>query len=317
MPRPFKGDKDECDTFLDKVDTYFLGCQRKYRRDKDKIIFFAGILEGHAAGWFAAKKKREGESIFRSWEDFRSDFRLTFGDPDPIRSAMEFIRNLKQNGRPIYAYNIDFNKRAYDLESEYGPGALCNTYEEGLDSPVRSLLVSQCRSAKFAKNYMELQRWAGEAEIELNRLGVTQPKPVIPTLLRRFERSNNSDSQSQSRTHQQPSHSKASPSSAINSRTNNQSSSNQTRPNDTQKSRENLAPPKTDSPSESQPRGPLSQEEKNRRIQNNLCLYCSSPDHFLKDCQRKKSSDERSLTANATFGESSSRPKGNKQARRD
>ncbi|OLY79938.1 hypothetical protein AYI68_g5978 [Smittium mucronatum] len=33
------------------------------------------------------------------------------------------------------------------------------------------------------------------------------------------------------------------------------------------------------------PRGPLSFEEKNRRMQNGLCLYCGSEGHIVKECR--------------------------------
>ncbi|OMJ27367.1 hypothetical protein AYI69_g3208 [Smittium culicis] len=32
------------------------------------------------------------------------------------------------------------------------------------------------------------------------------------------------------------------------------------------------------------PRGPLSLEEKNRRLENGLCLYCASDKHIVRDC---------------------------------
>src|SRR4030095_6170085 len=53
--------------------------------------------------------------------------------------------------------------------------------------------------------------------------------------------------------------------------------------------RSNPAPPAssksgTSKPSESKPRGPLSDEEKERRKKLNLCVYCASPKHSVADC---------------------------------
>ena len=43
---------------------------------------------------------------------------------------------------------------------------------------------------------------------------------------------------------------------------------------------------------ESQPRGPLSPEERRRRIDNNLCLYCGNPGHYRSQCpNRRRRSD--------------------------
>ena len=38
-----------------------------------------------------------------------------------------------------------------------------------------------------------------------------------------------------------------------------------------------------------QKRGPISENEKQRRKSNNLCLYCAAPDHKLADCPIKPS----------------------------
>jgi hypothetical protein len=37
----------------------------------------------------------------------------------------------------------------------------------------------------------------------------------------------------------------------------------------------------------SQPRGPLTQAEKDHRIENKLCMYCGKPGHLATDCPRK------------------------------
>jgi hypothetical protein len=41
------------------------------------------------------------------------------------------------------------------------------------------------------------------------------------------------------------------------------------------------------------PRGPLSEEEKDRRRKNNLCMYCGQPGHGFLDCPLKQANDQR------------------------
>ena len=52
-------------------------------------------------------------------------------------------------------------------------------------------------------------------------------------------------------------------------------------------------------------RGPLTKEEKERRRQLNLCLYCGKPGHFAKDCSAKPKVKRVALTTTALETESS------------
>ena len=33
--------------------------------------------------------------------------------------------------------------------------------------------------------------------------------------------------------------------------------------------------------------GPLTHEERQRRIEESLCLYCGEPDHMIANCERR------------------------------
>lgn len=60
-------------------------------------------------------------------------------------------------------------------------------------------------------------------------------------------------------------------------------------------SRTPLAPQKFEDPvpmiiDNSQTRGPLTQQEKLRRRNNNLCLYCGAPEHKIADCPKRSNS---------------------------
>ncbi len=41
-----------------------------------------------------------------------------------------------------------------------------------------------------------------------------------------------------------------------------------------------------------QPRGPLSKEERERRFKEKLCLYCGKPNHMAKECRQKKNNTQ-------------------------
>jgi len=51
---------------------------------------------------------------------------------------------------------------------------------------------------------------------------------------------------------------------------------------------------RTSTPHPSHPRGPLSQEERERRTTHKLCMYCADPDHAIQDCPRLQNSTKRS-----------------------
>ena len=52
---------------------------------------------------------------------------------------------------------------------------------------------------------------------------------------------------------------------------------------------------RSSTPHPSYPRGPLSQEERERRTTHKLCMYCSSPDHSIQDCPRLQSTAKKGV----------------------
>ena len=49
------------------------------------------------------------------------------------------------------------------------------------------------------------------------------------------------------------------------------------------------------------PRGPLTNEERERRKREKLCLYCASPDHMVRECPNVPDKSDKKATGRATY----------------
>ena len=58
---------------------------------------------------------------------------------------------------------------------------------------------------------------------------------------------------------------------------------------------------RTSNSSASAPRGPLTNEERERRKREKLCLYCASPDHMVHECPNVPDKSDKKATGRATY----------------
>jgi len=103
-PAPFKGDRKELPTFLSMCDLNFAGNPSRFRTEQDKIIYAGSRLEGPAFAWLQPKltKLRNGEqpipTELTSFKAFAKALNTLYGDPDREATAEREIYGLRQTG---------------------------------------------------------------------------------------------------------------------------------------------------------------------------------------------------------------------------
>jgi uncharacterized protein len=195
--------------------------------------------------------------LLNNFEEFIKDFQACFGDTDSVRTAINKLRRLRQGDRPASTYAAEF--RLVASEIPWDDQALMEQFRFGLRSDVKDLLLT------FPEDPKSLTEAISRAVRCDNRL---------------FER--------RSERQQQLARSRSTPTYA--------SIAAQATPRTTYTS----IPTDIPTPMEidtTRRRGPLSDEEKQRRRANRLCLYCGGPGHIAINCPHRPRRQVNQITA--------------------
>ena len=190
-----------------------------------------------------------------NWDAFEEALKSTFGEPDPITSATTKLDNLiMKDHHHITRYNVEFNE--YSILSGYNDQALYTQYYKGLALCIKDALVFSGKLATLNELHtcaqaLDLQYW--ERKDEEKPRGVSSSRTVRAT--------SSSNSLKGQTTHPKSSSRSSTPGSS--------SSSKGKKPNLTNVLR---------------PDSKLLPEEKECHKKNNLCLICTSKDHYSDKC---------------------------------
>jgi hypothetical protein len=210
-------------------------------------VGLVGTLLSGSALSWFAPLLEQQSPLLDNFEAFIEEFKACFGDTDSVRTAINKIRRLRQGDRPASAYAADFRLLASDIP--WDEQALMEQFRYGLRNDVKDLLLT------FPEDPKSLTEAISRAVRCDNRL-----------FERRSERQ-----QFMVRSRLEPTYAEVA-----------------ARPLPRQTSYN----PPMDSPTPmeidaTQRRGPLSEEEKQRRRRNRLCLYCGGPGHIAINCPNR------------------------------
>lgn len=255
-----------------KLKTFLLQCQLNfdhdpsYISDHKKVTYAISYLSGAALDWFEPHiVNPDSEAEWKNnYAEFIRECKLAFGPNDPVGSAERDLRSLVMDtGDRIQDYTTKFNLIAVRLD--WGEAPLVSLYYDGLPDRLKDAIMSLPRG---------------------------KPK----TLIRMRTAAHNADDRHWERTHEVEAANK------LRSRYNNGSSSSnrpgkpvvQTTVKVTTQPVNNAAvrpaPAKPDLSASLGPDGKLLPQERQRRLDLNLCLFCGTAGHRANDCRKRQSS---------------------------
>jgi hypothetical protein len=258
-PAPFKGNKSLSEEFILKIDQVFAICHRTYHDDDTRLAFVFNLLEGDAYQWLKpALLSQDKPEWISTWLAFRSEFLKTYADSDVKETSRFKLKTLKQT-TSASLFATDFKR--YSMYLDWSDETLRQSFFDGLRLDVQDRLLSPQRFASFSDLVDSAIEWDN---LLYNRRRANKPTTYIDTARRPL------------------------------------TSVSRTSPSITTST--SVAPSVSTGPwpmdvDTLQAKGPLSQAEKDRRRQNNLCLYCGQPGHQLKDCRLKPSSQKLATVA--------------------
>jgi hypothetical protein len=276
-PDQFSGDRHKIYLYLSKCRHNFLSQPELFTTEAKKVLFASGYLDGAAYNWFQPLLDRYASAVtdgrpedipaqFQSFGEYTRSLEDTFGDPDLVRSMERELRNLSQT-TSVASYTADFNRIKGFVK--WNDDALTSQFYKGLKSAVKDGLVYEnpapitlpdLVSASLRIDSRQFERYLEcKSEQPSSVLRTTKQSPEAS-----FTRSHNPVPRFYANAIPSAPTPRVLPTSGSDGST----------------------PMELDftQPFHPRPRGPLTETEKQRRRDLNLCNYCASPSHHIQAC---------------------------------
>jgi hypothetical protein len=282
-PDTFNGsDPTKLSGFILQCKLYFRANRRAFRSDSDKVNFALSYLRDTALQWFEPSilDDDEEESVeldwMFNWRAFVQELNTNFGTIDPVGDAEDDLENLKmKDTQRIIRYNVEFNK--YAARAQWDQKALQHRYYKGLPDRIKDMMGNQgkpdtLKGMKIAAQQMDARHWERVREkSRAKRVPTKSDKPSADANKKFTSQSNNNSGNS--------------------GKKDNRNKSNSNQKSNATGSASDSAPPKKPSISDKLGKdGKLTSTERQRRFDQNLCMFCGGVGHMAKDCNKSGSS---------------------------
>ena len=265
-PKLFKGKAEDVPGFLLEIEDAIALSRTGLPTDKDKCFYMASYLdEGAARQWYTSIRISQAH-LLDSFSGFCAEFQAHFGNPNVATSAKYKIDALSQTGS-VSTYAARYFELLVHVD--WSEQTKIDTFYRKLKPAVKDIIsyTPVDKRPKTFKKYVDfcidIDNRVHEREVE-----------------RRHEAKSSYPAKSSNSSHNFiPSSSSSSP------------------PSPSVPSVLPLLPSTTLSPGEpmeidatkvGKPRGPLTPEERQRRIDLSLCLYCGGENHDVNSCPNAK-----------------------------
>ncbi|KIN98938.1 hypothetical protein M404DRAFT_30906 [Pisolithus tinctorius Marx 270] len=278
-PNTFDGsDPKKLHEFLMQCELNFQDRPRAFHSDRAKVTFAQSYLKGMALAWFEPDLLNPDNYDCLLWMDdyheFLQELTTNFGPHDAIADAVQQLENLTmKDGSRITKYVVEFNRWALQVK-DYGVGALRHRFYSRLPDRIKDEIACIGKPSTLAQLHklaqtIDARYWERKAEISRTTKSTTDKS-----------QSSNSDNKSKSSSYASAPKSDA------------KGNGKQKDPPKSDVSKSNIAHLLGKD-------GKLTSAERQRRMKNNLCLFCGEPGHSAKDCPKSTSRAAKARAATA------------------
>jgi transposase InsO family protein len=258
LPDKFDGNIQKCKRFLASVENIFSLQPDRYYSDEIKTRFIGTLLTGDALSWFSSILEFTPDRL-SNYFDFVLELSSLFGDPHAKRHACDALKRLRQSKFSVLSYSTKFRGLAF--QTGYNEDAKMDLFRSGLNEEVKDVLATSLQDPETLEELISLCIKIDQ-RLHDRRLEKRFARPFSHSdRFRHPSRTSGSPGNSfvQAETSPVPMDLDSMQSKKVNWSDQNGSKK-------------------------------LSSEERTRRIQNNLCLYCGDPGHQLANCSKRKTS---------------------------
>ena len=153
LPEKFSGTIGKCRDFLISVENIFALQSSRYSTDQIRTRFIGTLLSQEALGWFRDVVENKSY-LLNDYGQFISEFKALFEDPNAARYARSVIKRLKQGQSSVTSYAMKF--RRYASETGYNEVALLDIFREGLNTEVRKTMSAVPKEPETLDEYINL-----------------------------------------------------------------------------------------------------------------------------------------------------------------
>jgi hypothetical protein len=283
-PDTFDGaDPNKLETFIFQVSMYIAARTQDFADDESRVTFALSYLKSTPLDWFQTELSHgltsggKFPAWFTSYPMFIAELQHHFGPRDPINDATTALESLRyKDSSKAARYTLEFNR--HSRRTGWNDAALTRLYYKALPDRLKDeiarigkptdLLELQDLVATLDQRY-----WERQSEISRDR------KPAS---------TNNNSRSSDNRTdNRQDTRAQNAQASGSKSNNNQSGSKDQKKSNAPHNSSSSSSKPANKSSSISDvlgPDGKLKPEERQRRMDNKLCLRCGGAGHVVSDC---------------------------------
>jgi hypothetical protein len=293
VPDVFDGsDPNKLEIFTFQCSMYITACAKEFPDDNTRVTFAMSYLKGSPLDWFqtelsfAINRGGKFPTWFNSYRQFVAELQRLFGPRDPTTDAMNALEGLRyKDSSKATRYTIEFNRHA--RRTGWNEQALTRCYYKGLPDRLKDDIArvgkpTSLQSLQELISTLDQRYWERQSEVSRDKRSTSNQqstsKSQNSTEGRSDNRSNNNHnsggnkSDKQSNQNQQSQNKGKDQKKPANANVNaSASSSSGAKPN----SIANLLGPD----------GKLKPEERQRRMDNNLCLRCGQAGHTVNDCK--------------------------------
>jgi hypothetical protein len=273
LPDPpiFYGDQKEIRGWMADMNMKLLVNADRYPSLQSQLAYIVSRTGGNAKNQLLPHVKI-GSIDFATIETCFSLLTLAFDDPDRKATALRKLRTLKQGNKPFNEYLAEFQR--YIAEVNYNDESRKNTLMGGISDKLQDLLVTQDEPSTYSEAVTLLQKLDSKRRARNIVYTYTRKQTPRPALL-------TGEANQYFNTQASPNSYRPIPRPSL--------PTAPSVPRDPDAMDLSQAQGQRDSRSSSRaPRGPISDAEKQRRLDKNACLYCGEEGHFARGCGKKK-----------------------------